>query len=60
MKPRIYKVAGWWYCVQILADRGLAGVRCIGRGRSVKTAWKDFGRKYNWYKRGCPGLRIRP
>lgn len=58
MKPRMSKERGWWIVRGVLQDKGLVGVICIGRGRQMQTAWNDYSRKYNWFKRGCPGFRL--
>lgn len=55
MKPRMFKRGKDWVCRGILQDKGLRGVVCIGTGRRMETAYKDYARKYNWYRQGCPG-----
>lgn len=55
-RPFIYMKHGWWIVYQVLEERTLEGVTIIGKGRKVRTAWNAYARKYNWYKRGCPGL----
>ena len=54
--PFIYMKDGWWIVYHVLHERTLDGVVVIGKGRKVRTAWNAYARKYNWYKRGCPGL----
>ena len=56
MKPRMFKSGRDWVVRGVLQDKGLVGVICIGRARSMRAAWNDYCRKYNWFKRGCPGM----
>ena len=55
-RPFIYYERGWWKVSQQLTEKGLYGVICHGYGRKVRSAWNDFARTYNWYKKGCPGM----
>ena len=57
-RPYIYFEYGWWKVSQQLRERGLDGVIVSGEGRKIKSAWNDFARNYNWYKKGCPGMPL--